>query len=443
MRHAINLALYGTLVVLILLAFHGSLAWPLPVPNKTPFNSSDKETLLPEFNPPALYPPTFGLATEKPDVFILSIQQLVQLYYNVMHEMPAEEIMLSTLTSFYPDWMPVYVPISNNDLDDQILLSTGIIDNTLIERVRDDIYATGFDPSDQKEGDGFVAFLRGVIPAHYRTGRLLINWAENRIAAWPIQDLVGELNIPVFRWRIWHIVNNERYLIADWPVVVGKTSTRSRLVEDLPMDQIEHYPPWTDPETKEYVAPGVKNPLGLWKLKSTFTRHIWYYHGTNHPWLLKRPYRAFSHGCIRNDNTNIRRLAWLLLSHNAGEEVKPGLASGRIDVFPEKRNRIVPLLKPVQAHNVYDTIMVEKKNPLPESVISFYPNVYWIGVETEVYHLTTMDNLQQKLQQLGVGPDEVDPDLAAELVQKMRKITKPELVPVKAILKPPTSAPLI
>ncbi|HMT12264.1 MAG TPA: L,D-transpeptidase, partial [Ignavibacteria bacterium] len=33
-----------------------------------------------------------------------------------------------------------------------------------------------------------------------------------------------------------------------------------------------------------------------------------YFHGTNKNGLLKNEYRALSHGCVRNDNTNIDKM---------------------------------------------------------------------------------------------------------------------------------------
>ena len=40
------------------------------------------------------------------------------------------------------------------------------------------------DPAELEPGEGYVAFLKDVVPAHYPSERILVNWRENRIEAW-------------------------------------------------------------------------------------------------------------------------------------------------------------------------------------------------------------------------------------------------------------------
>jgi len=341
------------------------------------------------------------------------------------------------LTSVFEGWTPVYIPINDNKIEDQILYSTGIIDLDLLHKVRDEIYGTGIDLSKKAPGDGYVILMKNIIPQNYPTDRIYINWRENRITLWPIMKLQTELNIPTYRWRIFHLVKDQRYLIADWPVIVGKRSTRTR-VAALPMNQLEHYPPWTDPETGDHSPPGPRNPLGIWKLKSTHTRRLWYYHGTNRPRLLKRKYRALSHGCIRNDNNNIARLAKLLLSHDAGDEVHSGYVAGRLDIVPQRKFRKIPLVIPVDASNFYDTIEVSRKEPVSKSILTFYPDVYRGRVDAKYlgYRLSTLEHLYQELHNIGVPSNILNPITVQEALYSARKIKYDSIsVEVKKLLK--------
>jgi hypothetical protein len=197
---------------------------------------------------------------------------------------------------------------------------------------------------------------------------------------------------------------------------------------------MEHYPHWIDPETMRYVDPGPHNPLGIWKLRSSLTNKRWYYHGTNNPKLLGRDWRAFSHGCVRNENENIRRLGWVLVSHNAGEELRPGLVTGRLDVIPETRTRVTPLVRGVQAHNYYDTIAVLRHDPPENSVLVFYPNIYGVDWENENFHFSNLDHLTDTLVDLGITPDKIDEDRAEDLLKRMRKIRVATEMPVKDLL---------
>ena len=383
--------------------------------------------LSPDFETPADAP-------DLPNVMIYSIERLVKIHALLGCPPLPDEIPLSELTSHFAGWKPIYLPKSDCSLDDQILFSAAIIDGAFIAKVRDAILATGFDPAKVDPGDGHVALFKDFIPANYPSDNLVINRRANQIVLYPVLDLEADLNVPAFRWRIYQMVDGQRNLIADWPVVVGRPSKRTQIVPQIMMDQMEHYPSWTDPETGRYVGPGPRNPLGIWKLKSSFNRRRWYYHGTNQPKLLGRDWRAFSHGCIRNDNDNIRRLGWLLVSHNAGSELRPGLVTGRLDVIPEKRTRVVPLVHAVQARNYYDTVEVLRRDPLEDSLLVFYPNIYWVSGENEVYHLTTLDHLRQTLLDLGIPPDQFDEQRAQILLAKMKRIRVTAEAPVKQVL---------
>lgn len=380
-----------------------------------------------------LHPDLAAAKLNNSSVHLVSVEKLVKLYSFFTKHLPADEVPLYYLTSAFKGWTPVYLPPGEHDLGDQILISVGIIDTDLANRVQDAILNAGYNSENMKTKGGYVAFVKGMIPAHYPSDRIVINWREGNITQWPVMVLESELNIPAYRWRLWHIVKGERHLLADWPVVVGKTSTRTR-VAFLPMDQLERYPPWTDPETKKYVAPGPRNPLGVWKLKSTHTRRLWYYHGTNKPHLLKRSYRAFSHGCIRNDNDNIRRLSWLLLTHNAGTEIRPGMVTGRVDIFQVRRWRKIKLIRPVMARNVYDTIEVQAAKSASDSIVTIYPNVYSIKLQNDFYRPTTVKHLQQELAGLGIPSEQLDDHKVRSMIWASRYIRRPKNLLVKTFM---------
>ena len=381
-----------------------------------------------------LHPELAAAKSNNAPVHLVSVEKLVKLYSFFTKQLPPDEVLLYYLTSVFKGWTPVYLPPSDYDLEDQILISAGIIDMELITQLQDAILNAGYRPEKMKTKGGYVAFVKGIIPQHYPSDRIVINWPEGKIVQWPVMVLESELNIPAYRWRVWHIVKGERHLLADWPVIVGKTSTRTR-VAFLPMDQLERYPPWTDPETKKYVEPGPRNPLGVWKLKSTYTRRLWYYHGTNKPHLLKRTYRAFSHGCIRNDNDNIRRLSWLLLTHNAGTEVKTGMVTGRTDIFQIKRWRKIKLIRPVMARNVYDTIEVKAAKLAPESIVTIYPNVYSIKLQTDFYRPTTVKHLKQELTKLGIQAEQLDSYKLRSMVWASKHLRRPKNLSAKTFLQ--------
>lgn len=125
----------------------------------------------------------------------------------------------------------------------------------------------------------------------------------------PNPKMLWELNIPEFTSRIYQIYNNDTILITVWPNVVGAPSTKT-YTGYYNIFRLRNWPTWKDPESDPLepgTPPGPGNPLGL------FAAHydensLRYFHGTNKNGLLKNEYRALSHGCVRNDNTNIDKM---------------------------------------------------------------------------------------------------------------------------------------
>jgi len=392
------------------------------LPNPDPYL---KKALVDEFN--------------KPDVFILHLADLIQLYLVEHGIYPPTEVPLRDLTKHFPDYKPAFLPANGYDLKDRLLLSASILDLPLAENLAAAINQAGFDPLAIGPENAAIAFFKDALPAHYPSEEVVVDWRTGEIVLYPTLDLASELNIPAFLWRIYLLTENGRHLLAEFPVVVGKPSTRTPVAE-LPFDQVHHYPPWTDPETGKYVDPGPRNPLGIWKVKSSHTKRLWYYHGTNMPRLLNNRYRAYSHGCIRNDNDNIRRLSWLLLSHNAGDEWAPGLVTGRLDVLHEQRTRLIQLVREIDGRNIYDTITVEARDPAKESLISLHPDIYpatrfpqYFGKQ---YRVTSPEHLFEEMALLGFTPEDFDRPTVNRLLHKTARSYHPTVVPVASLLKP-------
>jgi L,D-transpeptidase catalytic domain len=125
----------------------------------------------------------------------------------------------------------------------------------------------------------------------------------------PMPTMLWELNIPEFTSRIYQIYDNDTILIDVWPNVVGAPSTKT-YTGYYNIFRLRNWPSWKDPESdplEPATPPGPGNPLGL------FAAHydensLRYFHGTNKNYLLKNEYRALSHGCVRNDNSNIDKM---------------------------------------------------------------------------------------------------------------------------------------
>lgn len=126
--------------------------------------------------------------------------------------------------------------------------------------------------------------------------------------------ILWELNIPEFSSRIYQLFNGDTLLIDTWPNVVGKPSTKT-YTGHYSAFRIRNWPSWKDPESGDSVRPtppGPNNPLGLFVVHYD-ENSLRYFHGTNKNYLLKNEYRALSHGCVRNDNGNIRKMKEFLL----------------------------------------------------------------------------------------------------------------------------------
>lgn len=125
----------------------------------------------------------------------------------------------------------------------------------------------------------------------------------------PAPVMIWELNIPEFTSRIYQVYNNDTILITIWPNVVGAPATKT-YTGFYGIFRLRNWPSWKDPESdplEPATPPGPGNPLGL------FAAHydessLRYFHGTNKNYLLKNEYRALSHGCVRNDNSNIDKM---------------------------------------------------------------------------------------------------------------------------------------
>jgi hypothetical protein len=122
-------------------------------------------------------------------------------------------------------------------------------------------------------------------------------------------EILWELNIPEFQSRIFQIYNNDTFLIDVWPNVVGKPSTKT-YTGYYQAFRLRNWPFWKDPDSPDSVRPtppGPNNPLGLFVVHYD-ENSLRYFHGTNKNYLLKNEYRALSHGCVRNDNANIKKM---------------------------------------------------------------------------------------------------------------------------------------
>jgi len=341
----------------------------------------------------------------------------------------------------FPARRAVVLKGAPKDLELALVTAMGIIDDNDMVAVKSSLENAGFDPLAQQPGTAWVVYMpAAVVPPYSTAAMVVIDPRQGDIVSWPLIELQAELNIAAYRWRIYRVMDSGRVLIADWPVIIGKSSRRTpRKV--LHFDVIEHYPPWTDPDTGDYVSPGRHNPLGIWKLKSTHTRGAWYFHGTNQEWLLKRRVRAFSRGCIRNTNANIARLATLLLSHNAGEFNGDGLLQGRLDVAERRRTERIKLHNEVLISTRYD--LVEVRQGESGLAVFFYPNIYGFRQENELVRLITSEHMLADLEAAGVDTELIDQSVIDGLVHKMRHIRRPSSISVEVLKVQPEPASAI
>jgi len=155
--------------------------------------------------------------------------------------------------------------------------------------------------------------------------------------------ILWELNIPEFKSYLYQLYNQDTIYIDVWNNVVGtaKDKTYEGYFEGY---RIRNWPSWKDPEKPESkpTPPGPKNPLGLFVVH--YDRNsLRYFHGTNKNHLIYSSMRNLSHGCVRNDNENIKKMKeflikrvikadnleyWLNSKKSMSYDLKPG------DIFP-------------------------------------------------------------------------------------------------------------
>ncbi len=128
--------------------------------------------------------------------------------------------------------------------------------------------------------------------------------------------ILWQLNIPGFESKIYQLYNGRQIFIDKWPNVIGKKSTKT-YTGNFTAYKIRNWPSYKDPEpSKKDLAPtppGINNPLGLFVVHYD-ENSLRYFHGTNQNGLLQNKMRNLSHGCVRNDNSNIAKMKEFLIS---------------------------------------------------------------------------------------------------------------------------------
>jgi hypothetical protein len=127
--------------------------------------------------------------------------------------------------------------------------------------------------------------------------------------------ILWELNIPQFESHIFQLHGQDTIYIDTWPNVVGTISDKT-YTGNYNAFRISNWPSWKDPDPAkkdvEATPPGPGNPLGLFVVHYD-ERSLRYFHGTNKPGVLKKKMRYESHGCVRNDNDNIKKMKEFIL----------------------------------------------------------------------------------------------------------------------------------
>ena len=182
--------------------------------------------------------------------------------------------------------------------------------------------------------------------------------------------ILWELNIPAFESHIYQIYNGDTILIDTWPNVLGKPSTRT-FTGHYEAFRLRNWPFWKDPEAPDSVAatrPGPHNPLGLFVVHYD-ENSLRYFHGTNKNYLLKREYRALSHGCVRNLNENIAKMKEFIIKKVVkSEDLSYWLGSKRTMTFEMKEEDRFPV------RIIYKTFDI-KHDDYGDYII-FYKDVY-------------------------------------------------------------------
>ena len=184
------------------------------------------------------------------------------------------------------------VDFSDGEIEDYLKEAFPLISDNSIAKIESSKELNTF-PAEGSQGavDTYVNFY---VPRNYLDERPKILW---------------ELNIPAFESHIYQIYGKDTILIDMWPNVVGKPGTRT-FTGYYQAFRLRNWPFWKDPESPDSVRPtppGPNNPLGLFVVHYD-ENSLRYFHGTNKNYLLKKEYRALSHGCVRNDNDNIAKM---------------------------------------------------------------------------------------------------------------------------------------
>lgn len=373
--------------------------------------------------PEQIFPQLAGDEVQESGVMAIGLETLRKAYW-VEHPNTTQATVHELLADFGVTWTPVYLRPARWSVEEETVIATGILSETQLAMVADRVYQYSQSKA-SSDSMGVVLLFRDLVPEHLRTREVLIRLTDGEVLGWPHLAVSGDLNIPAFTWRLTLEDGQSRPLLAEWPVVVGKTTTKTpRTPQTVYCTMLHHYPPWTDPETKKYVGPGKHNPLGIWKLMPTEPKKvIWYYHGTNQPKLLNRTYRAFSHGCIRNRNENIAHLALFMLTRNSGVQLPTGQLAGNLDVYGETKTRLVPLFASVPALNRYHCLDIVKNPVTGESELAAYPDVYWFRSDDgKTHRAVNADYLSEKLAALGFDTAQLAPAEVAVFAKQLSTI---------------------
>ena len=196
-----------------------------------------------------------------------------------------------------------------------------------------------------------------------RTGKIDADTAE--VLSQPPDVWLRRLELGLARWhraasrfdgdrlRV-NIPQFELQLVEDGAVsrrfkaIVGKVRTRTPL-KTLVLGTVNVRPTYFGTEGRLPVAAGSMNPLGPLTLRSVERGQLIYMHGTNEPHLFKRPYRAFSHGCIRVDDPVA------LASHLLDRDPAPASSAELTSMLAAEQKGKLRLSEPVTAYLEYNT----------------------------------------------------------------------------------------
>lgn len=224
--------------------------------------------------------------------------------------------------------------------------------------------------------------------------------------------ILWELNIPEFKSRIYQLYNGDTIYIDTWNNVVGTASNKT-YTGYFEAYKLRNWPSWKDPEKgKEDLPakpPGPNNPLGLFVVHYD-ENSLRYFHGTNKNYLLDRPRRNLSHGCVRNKNENIQKMKEFIIEKVVkADDLTSWLDSKRsMEYFLEEQNKF-----PVRI--IYKTFNIDVDDYGP--YIELFDDIYgysnpsristqWNNVN--LITLTTKANIIKEFQ------DEIGMDISKE-----------------------------